>query len=66
MPYVNCPKCTVRGFVLAPWSAVARCPTCDAPLAVPRQSMARDLTQRTHQAQPVSLDARREAAEEAA
>ncbi len=39
MPYVNCPDCGVRSFVLAPWSAVGRCPTCEAPLSVPRQSV---------------------------
>lgn len=39
MPYVNCPKCSVRSFALAPWSNVAHCPICDTPLAVRRQSM---------------------------
>ena len=38
MPYVNCPKCSVRSFALAPWSSVAYCPICDTPLTVRRQS----------------------------
>ena len=36
MPYVNCPRCGIRSFALAPWSAVATCPACEAPLALPR------------------------------
>ena len=39
MPYVNCPKCSVRSFALAPWSTVAHCPICDTPLTVRRQSV---------------------------
>ena len=38
MPYVNCSKCGVRSFALAPWSTVDHCPTCETPLEVPRQS----------------------------
>lgn len=39
MPYVNCPKCSVRSFALAPWSTVAHCPICDTPLTVRSQSL---------------------------
>jgi hypothetical protein len=46
VPYVNCPDCSTRSFALAPWSTVDRCPLCDAPLAVPRQSVASDLIRR--------------------
>lgn len=38
MPYVNCPECGIRSFALASWSAVDRCPTCEAPLEVRRQT----------------------------
>jgi hypothetical protein len=48
MPYVNCHECGVRSFALAPWSTVDRCPACDAPLSVPRQSMAEDLHKRPY------------------
>lgn len=36
MPYVNCSECGTTNFVLAPWSAAARCPNCDAPVPVRR------------------------------
>lgn len=39
MPYVDCPKCSVRSFALAPWSTVAICPICDTPLTVRRQTV---------------------------
>ena len=42
MPYVNCPKCNVRSFALAPWSSVAHCPLCETPLSVRRQSVDAD------------------------
>ena len=42
MPYVNCPKCSVRSFALAPWSSVAHCPICDTPLSVRRQGVDED------------------------
>lgn len=48
MPYVNCPECGIRSFALAPWSTVDRCPACEAPLAVPRQSVAEDLRERPY------------------
>lgn len=64
MPYVNCPECGVRGFVLAPWSAVGRCPTCEARLVVPRQSMAEDRSQRQDWAQGPPLDDRKAGPEE--
>ena len=64
MPYVNCPECGVRSFVLAPWSAVGRCPTCEATLTVPRQSMAEDLKHRPNWGQRDSHDGRQAGAEE--
>ena len=48
MPYVNCPECGIRSFALAPWSTVDRCPTCEAPLSVPRQSVTEDLHRRPY------------------
>ena len=48
MPYVNCPECGVRTFALAPWSAVKRCPSCEAPLSLPRQSAPEDQRQPTY------------------
>lgn len=65
MPYVNCPECGVRSFALAPWSTVDRCPTCDAPLSVPRQSVAEDPPERAYWRQGPSLDRRGGAPEEA-
>lgn len=43
MPYVNCPECCIRSFVLAPWSSAGRCPNCEVPLVVPRQSVTGDM-----------------------
>ena len=54
MPYVTCPECGNRGYVLTPWSAAGRCPTCDAPLSVPRQSMAGRAGQRADFSQPAA------------
>ena len=67
MPYVDCPECGIRSFALAPWSTVDRCPTCDAPLAVPRQSVAEDLRERPYwrQGDGASLDSRRNLSDEA-
>ena len=48
MPYVNCPECGIRSFALAPWSTVDRRPACEAPLSVPRQSVADDLRERPY------------------
>lgn len=48
MPYVNCPNCRVRSFALAPWSTVDRCPHCEAPLPVPRQSVTGDRAPRAY------------------
>ena len=56
MPYVNCPKCGIRSFALAPWSAVNRCPTCEAPLDVPRQSVSEDLRHRSYLRRGASSD----------
>ncbi len=64
MPYVNCPECGVRSFALAPWSTVDRCPACEAPLSVPRQSVAEDLQQRPYWRDDASLDRSRTAPEE--
>lgn len=55
MPYVNCPECGIRSFALAPWSAVNRCPTCEAPLRVPRQSVPEDPALRPDLRQGASL-----------
>ena len=67
MPYVNCPECGIRSFALAPWSTVDRCPTCEAPLTVPRQSVAKDLPERPfwQHGDGVSLDSRRTLSDEA-
>ena len=65
MPYVNCSECGIRSFALAPWSKVDRCPTCEAPLSVPRQSVADDLRERPYWRQGPSVDPRGGAPEEA-
>ncbi len=52
MPYVNCPKCEVRSFALAPWSTVDHCPTCETPLRVPRQSVGREANRWAQQLSP--------------
>lgn len=59
MPYVNCDSCGVRSFALAPWSTVDRCPRCEAPLAVPRQSVAGDRRQSRNRTGTASVDAQR-------
>ena len=56
MPYVNCPECGVRSFALAPWSAVKRCPSCEAPLSVPRQSPPENQRQPTYRRVAASSD----------
>jgi hypothetical protein len=56
MPYVNCVSCGIRSFALAPWSAVHRCPTCEAPLIVSRQGAPDGPPQRADWPQPTALD----------
>ena len=66
MPYINCSECGIRSFALAPWSTVHNCPTCEAPLAAPRQSTGADFFHRQDPpaAPPASLDDRRGGARE--
>ncbi len=63
MPYINCPECGIRSFALAPWSTVDRCPSCETPLTVPRQSVSEDLRQRPYWRQSTSLDGQRTGSE---
>ena len=58
MPYVTCPKCSIRSFVLAPWSSMGRCPSCDAAVSVPRQSVTSDLGRKPYGPQRPSVDSR--------
>jgi hypothetical protein len=65
MPYVNCPECGIRSFALAPWSTVGSCPTCEAPLAVPRQGVSRDRPEHGPWSKVAALDKPQSGLEEA-